>query len=646
MSLAERKGAIMKNRLCYGCLRGGHQGKDCRGKHTCMVCKLKHPSLLHDYNKIQNNDSVNQQTQVKEQASSHNVDMCTPNRATTMIVPVLASHPSTGEGVLTYAMLDTQSNTHFVTKQLLNSLGVSGDDTTLDLTTMNGRVKSKSEVITDLMMKSIDSSYTLTLPKCFSRDVIPCSRSCISTSDSIKGYPHLSIINLPPYFNDVPVGLLLGYTCVQAMTPLDIVAGKEGEPFGYKTCLGWCVVGATGMDNMVSRDSLGVTHHKLGCNALRTHCAEIKVDVDSDGFRLSEIDCDDKFSMEDLKFLDIMNLKMHQCSDQHYESPLPFKSDVKFPNNRELALKRLSGLKAKFARDETYHKPYTTVMEETLVSGFAEVVTNQPHVSNKVWYIPHHGVLTPNKRVLFDCSAKFNNVSLNECLLQGPDLQNNILTILLRFRKDYVGITCDVQKMYHQFKVEESDRDLLRFLWWPKGDTSLTPVDHRMTMHLFGATSSPGVATHGLRKIAISHCRKYSIEARNFVFKNFYVDDGVASAQSDEEAYQLLVNTKGLLSEGGLKLHKIMSNSKGLMKTISVDDRATVASVHKCKTLGVVWDTLSDELCVPLHVEVSKCTRRGILSAVSSIYDPMGIIAPLILKAKLMLQTMCKNDCP
>ena len=286
-------------------------------------------------------------------------------------------------------------------------------------------------------------------------------------------------------------------------------------------------------------------------------------------------------------------------------------------------------------------------MEETLESGFAEVVTNQPHVSNKVWYIPHHSVLTPNKlRVVFDCSAKFNNVSLNECLLQGPDLQNNLLSILLRFRKDYVGITCDVQKMYHQFKVEESDRDFLRFLWWPKGDTSLTPVDHRMTVFLFGATSSPGVATYGLRKIAISHCSKYSIEARNFVLKNFYVDDGVASVQSDEEAYQLLVNTKGLLSEGGLKLHKIMSNSKGLMKTISVDDRATVESVHKCKTLGVVWDTLSDELYIPLHVEVSICTRRGILSAVSSIYDPMGIIAPLILKAKLMLQTMCKNDCP
>ena len=91
MSLAERKGAIMKNRLCYGYLRGGHQSKDCRGKHTCMVCKLKHPSLLHDYNKTQNNDSVNQQTQIKEQASSHNVDICTPNRATTMIVPVLVT---------------------------------------------------------------------------------------------------------------------------------------------------------------------------------------------------------------------------------------------------------------------------------------------------------------------------------------------------------------------------------------------------------------------------------------------------------------------------------------------------------------------------------------------------------------------------
>ena len=174
--------------------------------------------------------------------------MRTPNRATTMIVPVLVSHPSTGEGVLTYAMLDTQSNTHFVIKQLLNSLGVSGDDTTLDLTTMNGRVKSKSEVITNLMIKSIDSSSTLTLPKCFSRDVIPCSRSCIPTSDSIKGYPHLSNINLPPHFNDaLDIHTLSTEKCVITKTTSNLHVIAVTKPHMFTTVSTVEFVPTTGM---------------------------------------------------------------------------------------------------------------------------------------------------------------------------------------------------------------------------------------------------------------------------------------------------------------------------------------------------------------------------------------------------------------
>ena len=55
---------------------------------------------------------------------------------------------------------------------------------------------------------------------------------------------------------------------------------------------------------------------------------------------------------------------------------------------------------------------------------------------------------------------------------QSNDLQNNLLSILLRFRKDYVGITCDVQKMYHQYKVEESDRDFFHYFLFPSRDGS------------------------------------------------------------------------------------------------------------------------------------------------------------------------------
>ena len=84
-------------------------------------------------------------------------------------------------------------------------------------------------------------------------------------------------------------------------------------------------------------------------------------------------------------------------------------------------------------------------------------------------YIPHHGVYHPKKpnklRVVFDCSAKHQNESLNDHLLTGPDLLNNLTGVLHRFREHPVAIVGDIERMFNQFHVNEEHRDYLRFLW-------------------------------------------------------------------------------------------------------------------------------------------------------------------------------------
>ena len=90
--------------------------------------------------------------------------------------------------------------------------------------------------------------------------------------------------------------------------------------------------------------------------------------------------------------------------------------------------------------------------------------------------------------------------------------------------------------MHHQFMVSPKDKDLLRFLWWENGDLSSDPVDHHMRVHLFGATSSPGVPTYGLRKIASDHAERHAVEANQFVHSDFYIDDGVTSVGSVSSA--------------------------------------------------------------------------------------------------------------
>lgn len=154
----------------------------------------------------------------------------------------------------------------------------------------------------------------------------------------------------------------------------------------------------------------------------------------------------------------------------------------------------------------------------------------------RIWYIPHHSVYHPTKRkirVFFDCGASFQGTPLNARLLQGPDLTSSLIAVVTRFRKEPVVIMADVESMFHQVRVPPEDADLLRFGWWPDGDLSQDLVDFRMTVHLFGATSSPSYANFALRKCVEDNKEQFSQEAVDKVPQCFYVDDCLVSVASE-----------------------------------------------------------------------------------------------------------------
>ena len=100
-----------------------------------------------------------------------------------------------------------------------------------------------------------------------------------------------------------------------------------------------------------------------------------------------------------------------------------------------------------------------------------------------------------------NASAKYDGLCLNDQLLQGPDLINDLLGILIRFRKDMVAVVADIQKMFHSFLVYEENRDYLRFLWHKVNRLENPLVTYRMRVHTFGNRPSPSVAMYGLRRI-------------------------------------------------------------------------------------------------------------------------------------------------
>ena len=138
--------------------------------------------------------------------------------------------------------------------------------------------------------------------------------------------------------------------------------------------------------------------------------------------------------------------------------PLPLRyEDVKLPNNRSQALRRLSLLKASFKRVPSYHKDYTEFMEDVITHCAEKACPNDDKGtkigSGRINYVPHHGVYHRAKpsriRVVFDCSAVYEGTSLNKNLLQGLDLMNSLMGVLCRFRLETVALTCDAKRMFH-----------------------------------------------------------------------------------------------------------------------------------------------------------------------------------------------------
>ena len=274
-------------------------------------------------------------------------------------------------------------------------------------------------------------------------------------------------------------------------------------------------------------------------------------------------------SMEDKRFRKILTNDLHKNENGNWEAPLPFKNDdVTLPNNKGHCLRRLLSLKRKLLGDEKVKADYLAFMQKNLDRGHASrVPTSQLHTQpGKVWYLPHFNVYHPRKpdqiRVVFDCSAVFENESLNKHLLQGPDQLNSLTGVLTRFRKEEVAFTCDIEQMFHNFYVNPEHRDFLRFLWFEKNDLSGPIVEYNMDVHLFGAASSPGVANFCLHQTAESNRATYGNPAADFLRKDFYVDDGLKSLPTVSQALKLIKDCQEMCAQDKLRLHKFASNKK------------------------------------------------------------------------------------
>ncbi|XP_038062679.1 uncharacterized protein LOC119733173 [Patiria miniata] len=687
-SYDDRLKFVRSNKLCDNCFRPGHMAKGCMLKSTCEVssCTWRHHTLLHPPHRDDRGskgeganypssssasgagDKNQSHTTSKPESRQHgsvNATAASMNRVCLRVVPVRVQGKD--KEFQTWALLDGGSDTSLCDRRLLDQLGLQGIERNITLATVNDEHSEKTGVEVSLTVKDLEGRQSVDLPKVWTVDKLPITDRSFPREEDVSKWPHLQGISFP-MISERRVMLLIGGDTPEVFWVLEERRGKRKEPYAVRSLLGWTLLGPTATNE--KQFSFNVNHVLLEDDLL-LRTVEKFWETDFGG-KMADGEVAD--SVEDKRARTIMTETVTKV-DGHYQVGLPWRYQSRcLPDNRPLAESRLQSLKRRFQRDPSLYEKYKKTLDVYFMKGYArEISSSSPQgvrpetttdeqlakgvetaiTGQTVWYLPHHPVLHPQKpgklRVVYDCAAKYKGVSLNDQLLQGPDFANNLVGVLTRFREEPVALVADVEAMFHQVKVPDNDSDALRFLWWPNGDYSKEPTDHKMLVHLFGATSSPSCAGFCLRKTAEDNRENFDKETVTTVLENFYVDDCLVSTKTESEAIRLASQLIQLLAKGGFRLTKWVCNSRDVLVTIPAEERAP--SVVKLdfdhlpveRTLGVRWDVEADKFGFEAAVKCKPATRRGILSTVSSLYDPLGFLAPFILPVKILLQDLCRQ---
>ncbi|GBN07379.1 hypothetical protein AVEN_182110-1 [Araneus ventricosus] len=223
--------------------------------------------------------------------------------------------------------------------------------------------------------------------------------------------------------------------------------------------------------------------------------------------------------------------------------------------------------------------------------------------------------------------------SLNDSLSTGPNLIEIIPTILNRFRRNYVGVTSDIEKAFLQISIREKDRDYLRFLWLRKDDLEhVQQYRHRRVV--FGLTCSPYLLAATLE----CHLNRVqeNLSCTSEILKTaFYVENCVTSLDSELEMRKFILESQIIMSSGNFNLRGWKSN---LHSVVPNGDTSTDENVS---VLGLVWHTDTDTLSCKVEQTVTlekPFTKRLVLAIAHQIFDPIGFTTPVMLIPKLILQ--------
>lgn len=228
----------------------------------------------------------------------------------------------------------------------------------------------------------------------------------------------------------------------------------------------------------------------------------------------------------------------------------------------------------------------------------------------------------------------------------GPTIQDGIFELILRFRCHNLVLTADIEKMYRQFWRHPHDRPFQNILWRNSNNEPLKK--YQLNTITYGTSAAPFLATRCLKQLALDEGSECPLAAEA-LSSDCYMDDLLTGAESIQEAKTLRDDIIELTKKAGLKLCKFTSNKEEVIQDLDESMRIIQVNLgleENMKTLGVSWNSKTDSFTYKIgnFSREEAISKRTILSKTAQIYDPLGLVSPVIIVAKLHLQDLWRNN--
>ncbi|XP_003370618.1 putative integrase core domain protein [Trichinella spiralis] len=520
----------------------GTNEQQCPEDRSCRYCH--HPLLHHQRRTKEEESSASDQTEKSY--------ICNDSAHHLELLKVFLRCPR--KTILTTALIDSGCSRTFVDEDLAKDLGL--------------KVKTAAMILQGIHgAKNVEAARKLRIPG-----------GEVKWADWAKDQPKFAKLPLENV-SYADVRILLGQDVKELTENVCTMKVKSDDKkyAAYRCKLGWTISGPRLPSDMEAV----------------MYCCNINDEVDHGTALLQEfrnfnslegLGITDKsigLSRRETEDLEHMQNGTVVLSDGRFQIPMLWKCPGGVPPSEEQAKRRLISLQKKLRLNPRLGELYEKSIQDDKAKGYIRRLSPMEAADlrkRRHWFLPHFAVFHPDKadkcRRVLDAAARNGGVSLNSLLNTGPNLITSLLGVLVRFRCGRIAVNADVKEMFSQVAVPPADSDMLAFLWTSSVDRE--PDVYVNQRHVFGATCSPAVANFALREAV----KRKDAAIAQIVNEAFYMDDLYWSDDNEDVVIQRSQELKTAFREACFELSKWVSNSRKVIETWPMKERACWNGQH------------------------------------------------------------------